>query len=248
MLLIAPKPEKIVDFSQIPGLYSWPEKVWFRANMVQTLDGSIIDSQGKIESITNDVDKIVFRTLRQLSDVIIIGSNTAMKNQYEDIKISESNQEIRKKLKLQLKPRLAIVSNNLNISQDFLKNWKESEQPIIYTHKQNESKVNNLIKDAEIFYCGQREINLRKVKQDLVSRSFKRILCEGGSQLLSSMFKANLIDELDLTLQVKLSQVKNALKITQGHLFNPAIELKPIQVIQHERTLLLRYLVDGHRL
>jgi hypothetical protein len=62
------------------------------------------------------------------------------------------------------------------------------------------------------------------------------------------MFQNNLIDELDLTVQVKLSHLTNPLKIAQGLLLKPAVRLKPIQVIQHEKTLLLRYLVHGHRL
>ena len=38
MLRISPQPEKILDISQLSDLYSWPEKPWLRANMVQTLD------------------------------------------------------------------------------------------------------------------------------------------------------------------------------------------------------------------
>jgi len=62
------------------------------------------------------------------------------------------------------------------------------------------------------------------------------------------MFQNNLIDELDLTLQVKLTNSSNPLKLAQGSLLKPAVKLKPIQVIQDEKTLLLRYLVHGHRL
>lgn len=248
MLLITPKPEKIIDFAQISHYYPWPKKVWFRANMVQTLDGSILDSQGKIDLITNEIDKAVFRLLRQLSDVIIVGSNTANTNKYEDIKVSDSNKELRKKLKLQQKPRLAIITNNFNLEKDFFEKWKDINPPIIYTNMQNESRVKNITNYAEIVFCGEKEVNLKNMKKDLINRSFKRILCEGGPNFLSSLFKQNLIDELDLTLQVKLSQVKNALKITSGHSFDPAVELKPLQVIQHENTLLLRYLVQGHRL
>jgi hypothetical protein len=62
------------------------------------------------------------------------------------------------------------------------------------------------------------------------------------------MFQKNLIDELDLTLQVKLSHASNLRKIVQGPLLEPFVNLSPYQVIQHEKTLLLRYLVQGHRL
>lgn len=248
MLRISPQPEKILELSLLPELYPWPEKPWIRANMVQTLDGSVLDSQGSTESITNEIDKYLFRTLRQLSDVVIIGSKTAIANQYQDIKINEQNKELRKKLRLTLKPRLAIISNNLNIDDNFLSNWQDDLPPIIYTHEENQVKVTRFKNLAEFVFCGKNQVNLKAVKKDLLQKSFKRILCEGGPTLLNSMFQNNLIDELDLTLQVKLSNSNDPLKIAQGPILNPAVQLQPIQVIQHEKTLLLRYLIHGHRL
>ncbi|MFM1826395.1 MAG: hypothetical protein RLZZ37_1030 [Actinomycetota bacterium] len=248
MLRISPKPEKILDLSLLPDLYSWPEKPWIRANMVQTLDGSVLDSLGSTELITNDIDKSVFRTLRQLSDVVIVGSKTASKNKYQDIKINEQNKEIRRKLKLKPNPRLAIISNNLNFDHNFFTNWQDNLPPLIYTHKENQIQVEKYQNLAEIVLCGQNQVDLKAVKKDLIQKSFKRILCEGGPTLLNSMFQNNLIDELDLTMQIQLSHSIEHLKIAQGPLLKPFIKLKPIHVIQHEKTLLLRYLVDGHRL
>jgi 5-amino-6-(5-phosphoribosylamino)uracil reductase len=248
MLRISPQPEKILDKSQLSDLYSWPEKPWLRANMVQTLDGSVLDSSGSTDSITNDIDKDVFRVLRQLSDVIIVGSKTAITNKYQDIKVNEQNKEIRKKLKLKSIPRLAIITNNFNLDNNFFTNWKDLAPPLIYTHESNQKYEENFKNFAEFNYCGKSEVDLKKVKKDLIQKSFKRLLCEGGPTLLNSMFQKNLIDELALTLQVKLSHASNLLKIVQGPLLEPFINLNPYQVIQHEKTLLLRYLVQGHRL
>ena len=243
-----PSPKTIVNSQTVSSLYDWPEKVWVKANMVQSLDATVIDSMGTTDDLTNETDKLIFRTLRQLSDVILIGAKTALKNKYEDIKINSTNTLIRKKLKLNPKPRLAIITNRLNLDRNFLKNWKDKEKPIIYTPKVNENVAKDLINLSEIVFCGQTQVNLKYVKKDLIQRSFKRILCEGGPTLLNSMFQNNLIDELDLTLQVKLTNSSNPLKLAQGPLLKPAVKLKPIQVIQHEKTLLLRYLVHGHRL
>ncbi|MEY3496611.1 MAG: hypothetical protein RJA80_834 [Actinomycetota bacterium] len=248
MLRISPQPEKILDKSQLSDLYSWPEKPWLRANMVQTLDGSVLDSSGSTDSITNDIDKNVFRVLRQLSDVIIVGSKTAITNKYQDIKVNEQNKELRKKLKLTSIPRLAIITNNFNLDNNFFTNWKDSAPPLIYTHESNQKFEENFKNFAEFNYCGKSEVDLKKVKKDLIQKSFKRLLCEGGPTLLNSMFRNNLIDELDLTLQVKLSHASNLRKIVQGPLLEPFVNLSPYQVIQHEKTLLLRYLVQGHRL
>ena len=116
MLQLAPLPQKVLDPEKIDLFYPWPEKVWLRANMVQSLDSVIVDQNGTTKNLSGEIDKKVFRTLRQLCDVVIIGSNTAQKSPYQDFKISEKHQIIRKRLRMPEKPRLAIISNNLNIT------------------------------------------------------------------------------------------------------------------------------------
>lgn len=248
MLRISPQPEKILDISQLPDFYSWPEKPWIRANMVQTLDGTVQDALGSTELITNEVDRSLFKTLRQLSDVVIVGSKTALVNKYQDIKLTEQNKEFRKKLRLPPIPRLAIITNYLNLESSFFAKWQDKLPPLIYTHNENQLAAEKYKNVAEIVFCGKNQVDLKAVKKDLIQKSFKRILCEGGPTLLNSMFQNNLIDELDLTIQVKLSNTIDPLKLAQGPLLKPSVVLKPIQVIQHEKTLLLRYLVHGRRL
>lgn len=248
MFKIHPLPGKILTPDKVSSLYHWPEKTWIRANMVQSIEANVIDNSGSTDELTNEIDKFIFRTLRQLSDVVLIGAHTAVKNKYQDIKISSENKKLRRKFKLAMKPRLAIISNNLKISQDFFKNWSDLDKPMLFTHERNKNQVQDLSHLSEIIFCGQNKVNLKLVKKNLKQRSFNRILCEGGPTLLNSMFGNNLIDELDLTLQVKLSNSINSFKIAQGPHLKPAVELKPIQVIQHEKTLLLRYLVQGHKL
>ena len=247
MLQLAPLPQKVLDPEKIDLFYPWPEKVWLRANMVQSLDSAIVDQNGTTKNLSGEIDKKVFRTLRQLCDVVIIGSNTAQKSPYQDFKISEKHQIIRKRLRMPEKPRLAVISNNLNISKEFFKDWRESNQVLLYTHQNNEPNIKPFIGLAEIVYCGQRQINLKSVKQDLVRRSFKRILCEGGPSLLHSLLKENLVDEIDLTIETKILNTPDSLTLVNGEVFKPFIKLLPHQLIQHEKTLLLRYLVQGHR-
>jgi len=119
MLQISPAPEKVLSDSELLNLYPWPNKPWIRANMVQSLDGGVTDQNQNTVSLSTDSDKQIFRLLRQLSEVILVGSKTAQSAPYLDIKINEQNKELRKKLRLAKKPRLAVVSNNLN----FTKEW-----------------------------------------------------------------------------------------------------------------------------
>jgi riboflavin biosynthesis pyrimidine reductase len=98
MLQISPAPEKVLSDSELLNLYPWPNKPWIRANMVQSLDGSVTDQNKNTISLSTDSDKQIFRLLRQLSEVILVGSRTAQSAPYLDIKINEQNKELRKKL------------------------------------------------------------------------------------------------------------------------------------------------------
>ena len=54
MLQISPAPEKVLSDSELLNLYPWPNKPWIRANMVQSLDGSVTDqNQNTISLSTN---------------------------------------------------------------------------------------------------------------------------------------------------------------------------------------------------
>lgn len=245
MQIVAPLPEKVLADSEITELYPWPNRPWIRANMVQTLDGGVIDENNKTLNLSTDSDKKIFRFLRQLSDVILVGSKTAQSAPYLDIKINSQNQEIRKKLRLAKKPRLAVVSNNLSFTKEWLKARNDEEQPIIYTSQSSETKIRPFIGLAEFVYCGQKEVDLKSVKQDLVRRSFKRILCEGGPTLLHGLLNTNLLDELDLSIVAKFSESSSVTSLINGSSFKTPIHFKPVHVLQENNTVFLRYLSDN---
>lgn len=244
MLKIHPLPEKILSEDEISQLYSWPDKAWIRASMVQTLDGSVTDETQRTVTISDDADKFVFRLLRQLSEVIIIGSKTAQSEPYLHIKINEKNKEIRRKLKLTQKPRVAIVSNHLNFTKEWLKSRVDDDQPIIYTSQSSEANIKAFIGLAEFVFCGQKEVDLKSVKQDLVRRSFKRILCEGGPTLLHALFKDYLVDELDLTINTQFATGDKITTLLNGAEFRVPITFKPQHVLQQGNSILLKYISE----
>lgn len=247
MLLVSPLPEKLISTQDLINLYPWPNKPWIRANMVQSLDGGVTDQNKKTISLSTDSDKQLFRLLRQLSEVILVGSKTAQSAPYLDIKINEQNKEIRKKLRLPKKPRLAVVSNNLNFTKEWFKSRTDEEQPIIYTSQSSESKIRPFVGLAEFVFCGQKELDLKSVKQDLARRSFKRILCEGGPTLLHGLIDNNLLDELDLSIVAKFSEGSELTSLLNGTKFRIPVNFKPVHVLQENQTIFMRYITEGHK-
>jgi riboflavin biosynthesis pyrimidine reductase len=247
MLQISPAPEKVLSDSELRNLYPWPNKPWIRANMVQSLDGGVADQNGKTLSLSTESDKQIFSLLRQLCEVILVGSRTAQSAPYLDIKINEQNKELRKKLRLTKKPRLAVVSNNLNFTKEWFKSRTDEEQPIIYTSQSNDLNIRPFVGLAEFVFCGQKELDLKSVKQDLVRRSFKRILCEGGPTLLHGLINNNLLDELDLSIVAKFSEGSELTSLLNGSKFRIPIHFKPMHVLQDNQIIFMRYLTEGHK-
>lgn len=247
MLVISPAPEKVISDLDLIDFYPWPNKPWIRANMVQTLDGGITDKNDKTLEISTDADKQIFRLLRQLSEVILVGAKTAQSAPYLNIKVNEKNQELRKKLRLAKKPRLAIVSNNLNFTKEWFKSRTDDEQPLVYTSQSNDSNIKPFIGLAEFVFCGQMQVDLKSVKQDLVRRSFKRILCEGGPTLLHGLINENILDELDLSIVAKFSENPNLTSIVEAKKFRINPTFKPLHVLQEDQTIFVRYLSEGRK-
>ncbi len=247
LLRILPKPEKSLIGADLKELYSWPNKFWVRASMVQDLTGSITDASGSAANLSTPGDKEVFRNLRQLCDLILVGAKTAMSAPYLNIKINAENAEVRKSLKMTPKPRVAIVSNELSITKEWLKTRVDNELPLIYTHQDNESKLKNFLGLAEFVFTGQRQVVLSSVKDDLTRRFLNKVVCEGGPQLLHGLVANNVLDEIALSIVPFISGSPDLDHVLHGSAFQIIKELTPIQILQAEQTLLLRYLLPGRK-
>jgi riboflavin biosynthesis pyrimidine reductase len=67
------------------GSYAWPDGPWVRANMVMTVDGSAIGTDGRSGTINNEVDRDLFHQLRDTCDVILVGAGTVRVEGYGPI-------------------------------------------------------------------------------------------------------------------------------------------------------------------
>ena len=183
--------------NELSNTYRGREDDWLRANMVLTLDGNYVDPSGSSRGLSCEADLSLLLMLRAISDVVLVGANTARKENYPMPSLRPSLAEISS-----IAPRLCVVSQTLEISND-LRMFKEKDvKPIILT---GENKKDTWIKNLE---------RLSKVAQVIVTPapltgksivdclrklSLRKIVCEGGPSLLTLLQQDSLIDELDLT-------------------------------------------------
>ena len=66
-----------INADDLRGLYAFPDRPTLRMNFVATLDGAANGSDGRSGSINNPADKLVYDLNRELSQVVLVGAQTA---------------------------------------------------------------------------------------------------------------------------------------------------------------------------
>lgn len=220
-----------VEFS--PDLYEWPlasrtkDQVWLRCNMVMTQDGAAVGSDGRSATIATPIDKTVFGALRRDSDVILVGAGTARAEGYRPASVP-----------------IALVSRTLALSHElalFAQQGPDSPTTILLTTgKAIASAPQWLHSSAELISCGEEEVDLAVALEALHTRGLARVHCEGGPMLLTGLIKAELLDELLVTIT---PMIQGATKSLIGHLDAP-VQGSFSQVLVEDGTVLLRFLPD----
>ena len=97
--------------------------------------------------------------------------------------------------------------------------FKHRFSPIIIltTRRAGERRLKALRQLAEIKICGQVELNFHAALRWLRKKwNVKRLLCEGGGELSGALFRAGLVDEINLTICPKIFGGRTAPTIADG--------------------------------
>jgi riboflavin biosynthesis pyrimidine reductase len=165
---------------------SWPAtRRWIRASMVMSLDGSMVDVEGRSGGLSTPEDSARFLARRRAADVILVGAGTVRAEGYRP------------------QPRpMAVVSNSGFLPADSpLLEWRryDARRPTIYT---TQAAVDSGRVDShlEVVVCGDSAVDLRRMVADFAERGWARIVCEGGPTLLRGLLEVHLLDEVCLSI------------------------------------------------
>lgn len=182
----------------LAALYAWPEAAGptVRGNMITSLDGGAA-LDGRSGGLGNEADRRLFAVLRDLADVILVGSGTVRAEGYAGVELDETRRARRVRWgRPASPPPIAVVTGRgldpgLPLFTDF------ETRPIVITPRAAASRVPEA---AEPLIAGADTVDLTAAIRGLADRGLRRIHCEGGPDLLGRLVADDLLDECCLTV------------------------------------------------
>lgn len=188
-------------------------------NLAMTADGKIATANRAVTSFGSARDREQLYALRATADAVMCGART--------VEISQSilgtgGEKFRRR---RIKNGLAecnlrvIVSGSGSIDPGAeIFQRKFSPLIVLTTERASPKKLAQLrTLAAEVKICGKTELNFRAALRWLRAKwQVKRLLCEGGGELNDALFRADLVDEIHLTICPKIFGGRTAPTIADG--------------------------------
>jgi riboflavin biosynthesis pyrimidine reductase len=224
-------------------IYAYPEGRWVRANMIASVDGAIM-VDGRSGGLSGAADRLVFRVLRSLADVIVVGAGTARAERYRQAQPSELYQQLR--TGRPQAPPIAVLTRrmDLDLTSSLFADVGRARTIVITTDQAPQERLQAAARVADVVVAGAAEVGAATVINVLEQRGWRRILVEGGPILLGELAAADLVDELCLTISPVLEGGYATERVTSSPDVDAPAKLAGLRlasVLEDEGFLLTRY-------
>jgi riboflavin-specific deaminase-like protein len=216
-----------------------PKLPFVLVNMAMTADGKIATANHRVHSFSSKRDLEHLYELRATADAVMCGARTV---EMSRTILGTGGEKFRKQ---RLKRGLAeynlrvIVSGGGSINSR-AKIFKKHFSPVIIltTARASKTKLRHLHAIAdEVKVCGEREIDFATALRWLRTEwNVRRLLCEGGGELNDALFRAELVNELHLTICPKIFGGSEAPTIADGEGFHRLAEAATLQIKSLKRV------------
>ena len=199
-----------------------------------TLDGKLATRTGD-SKLSSKADKNRVHKLRNNVDAILIGKNTV---KLDDPLLSTHNLKKKNPIRVILDSN-ATIQNNSRI----LKTSPKIPTIIAVGERASKKNLRRLEKfPIQVIICGKQKINIKKLMGILTKQGIKKILVEGGGATNWAFVKANLVDEIIITITPYLVGGVTATTLVDGDGFatitkSTKLKLKTGRRIKNEIVL-----------
>lgn len=250
MRRILPSPSQDVDAASLVAEEERTphrDRPWVALNMITTVDGSVVASNGRSGPLGGGADRAMFRALRGEADVIMAGATTVRIEDYGAPQLPPGVQARRTAERRPPLPRLAVVCGTLDLDPQarLFREAAADQPPLIVTSasstRAHAVRAARLEEVATLVRSGEQTLDLTAALALLAGKFATRVLLvEGGPSLNGQLLAADLVDELCLTISPALAG-SHPLGLTSGPPTGPR-PLHLVRVAEEDGFLLLRYL------
>jgi riboflavin biosynthesis pyrimidine reductase len=187
--------------------YAYPDAAapWVRANMVASADGATA-IEGRSGGLGGPADRLLFRVLRGLADVILVGGGTARAERYGPARPAAGLPGLR--AGRTATPPIAVVTGRLDLDPDaplLTRAPADARTIVLTTESAPAAQRAALARHADVIVAGTDTVSPGRAIAALAGLGHTRILTEGGPGLLAQIAAAGLLDELCLTISPVLA-------------------------------------------
>jgi 5-amino-6-(5-phosphoribosylamino)uracil reductase len=200
MRRLLPGPAELDDAGLVEA-YRLPGGRWLRMNFIASLDGAITVG-GVSEGLGSPGDQRVFRVLRALADVVLVGHGTAAAEGYRPIGAESRVGRLRASLGRPPTAPVAVVSRQASLDPGSELVTEAVSPTVLVTCAAADHGRRQALAAAgvTVLVCGDDDVDLPIALDRLAGLGHEQVLCEGGPQLLHTALTAGVVDELDLSI------------------------------------------------
>ncbi|WP_402465028.1 dihydrofolate reductase family protein [Isoptericola aurantiacus] len=182
---------------RLAALYTADAPRHVRVNMVQSVDGGAWGVDGRSGSINDATDWRVFRVLRALADVVLVGAGTARAEGYAALERPRGLEH------LAAAPlELALVTRTGRVPDGVL---EADRTPWVVTGEEGAERARQDVDAEHVLVCPEPHVgepggvDVTAGIDALAERGLGHVLCEGGPHLLGGLIAAQVLDDLCVT-------------------------------------------------
>lgn len=207
-------------------------------NAAMTLDGKIATRTGSSE-ISGPEDLLRVHQLRKEVDAIMVGVNTVLVDDprltVHKIPAKDRDQPLR--IVVDSKARTPANARIFN---------RDAPSLIAVSQRAKQDKIQSIPGNVTIIECGEEQVDLDILMQELSERGIKTLLLEGGATLNYSMLIRGLVDEVRICIAPMIVGGADAKSLVEGEgisQMDKAIKLDLRKTYHCGKDLILEYKV-----
>jgi riboflavin biosynthesis pyrimidine reductase len=206
MRQLLPEPRDDVDLFDVYGRGPGGDgRPGVRLNMITSVDGATA-MEGRAGGLAGPADRELFRTLRALTDVVLVGAGTVRDEHYGPGALSPELAARRAALGLDRLPPIAVVTRSCRLdwsSRLFAAGEQEpaGARPIVLTTAEAPADQRDRAAEAaDVVVAGETGVEPARALAALADRGLTHVLLEGGPRLNAQFAAAGAVDEVCLSV------------------------------------------------